>query len=51
MDAVRLYSGNHSVEQAVTPMGNTPFTLINLPLFLASITAKNNIFLDFSDYN
>ena len=33
--AVRLYSGDYSVEQAVTPMGNTPFTLINLPLFLA----------------
>ena len=31
--AVRLYSGAYSVERAVTP-GGTPFTVINLPLFL-----------------
>ncbi|MBP5452602.1 MAG: AAA family ATPase [Treponema sp.] len=33
--AVRLYSGEYSVENAVTPIGKNPFTLINLPLFLA----------------
>ena len=34
--AVRLYSGDYTVEQAVTPVGKKPYTLINLPLFLAS---------------
>ncbi len=34
--AVRLYSGNYSVENAVTQVGKTPYTLVNLPLFLAS---------------
>ena len=33
--AVRLYSGEYSVEKAVTPIGKNPYTLINLPLFLA----------------
>lgn len=35
--AVRLYSGEFSVEKAVTPMGKNSYTLINLPLFLASM--------------
>ncbi|MBO4319364.1 MAG: hypothetical protein J5857_02730 [Treponema sp.] len=35
--AVRLYSGEYSVENAVTPIGKNPYTLINLPLFLASM--------------
>lgn len=34
--AVRLYSGDYSVENVVTPIGKTPYTLVNLPLFLAS---------------
>jgi len=34
--AVRLYTGKYSVEKAVTPLGQKPYTLINLPLFLAS---------------
>ncbi len=33
--AVRLYSGEYSVEKAVTPIGRNSYTLINLPLFLA----------------
>ncbi|MBQ9627365.1 MAG: hypothetical protein IJR40_09360 [Treponema sp.] len=33
--AVRLWSGGISAEQAVTPLGRTPYTLISLPLFLA----------------
>ena len=34
--AVRLYDGNYSVEEAVTPMQKKPYTLVNLPLYLAS---------------
>ena len=34
--AVRLYDGEYSVEQAVTPTQRKPFTLVNLPLYLAA---------------
>ena len=33
--AIRLYSGEYSVEEAVTPMRKKPYTLINLPLYCA----------------
>lgn len=32
---IRLYSGEYSVEQAVTPVKRKPYTLINLPLYCA----------------
>ena len=38
--AVRLYSGGYSVENAVTPIGKNPYTLINLPLFLSSMIGE-----------
>ncbi len=34
--AVRLYDGEYSVEQAVTPVQKMPYTLVNLPLYLAA---------------
>ncbi len=34
--AVRLYDGEYSVEHAVTPMQKMPYTLVNLPLYLAA---------------
>ena len=37
--AVRLYSGSISTERAKTPSG-TPYTLVNLPLFLADSILK-----------
>ncbi|MBR6145064.1 MAG: ATP-binding protein [Treponema sp.] len=33
--AVRLYDGEYSVEHASTPMQKKPYTLLNLPLYLA----------------
>lgn len=32
---IRLYSGEYSIEQAVTPVKRKPYTLINLPLYCA----------------
>ena len=34
--AIRLYSGEYSIEHAVTPIQKKEYTLINLPLYLAS---------------
>ncbi len=33
--AVRLYSGEYSIEDSVTPIGRKPYKLINLPLYCA----------------
>ncbi len=44
--AVRLYSGEYSVVNAVTPIGKNHYTLINLPLFLASMIGEYVRFIE-----
>lgn len=42
-EAVRLYAGRKSVEQAVTPQGRRPYRLTNLPLYCAGRLEKERI--------